>query len=96
MRFPARVFVLALAPVLALVAQTTPPQPAQQSSAAPDWRKAENLPDVDFLDLSPAQKQVVLKLLRDEDCTCQCGMKLAECRMATPLLLQQDAREDCH
>ena len=51
---------------------------------APDWRQAATLPGVDFAGLAPAQKQTVLALLRDGDCTCQCNMRLAECRVKDP------------
>jgi protein-disulfide isomerase len=49
-----------------------------------DWNTATVLPNVDFAGLTPAQKTKVLKLLRDNNCTCGCGMKMAECRMKDP------------
>ena len=56
-----------------------------QEAAPPDaWQTAEALPGVDFLDLSAAQRTAVLKVLREQDCSCQCGMKVAECRMKDP------------
>jgi len=51
---------------------------------APDWRKAVALPAVDFAGLTPAQKQTALAVLREAPCNCQCGMKLAECRVKDP------------
>jgi len=51
---------------------------------AQDWRAATSLPAVDFTGLSPAKTASALKLLRDNDCTCGCGMKLAECRVKDP------------
>ena len=51
---------------------------------APDWRQAATLPGVDLAGLTAAQKQTVLTLLRDGDCTCQCQMHLAECRIKDP------------
>lgn len=51
---------------------------------AQDWKTADSLPGVDFGNLSPAQKATVLKILREHDCTCGCGMKMAECRMVDP------------
>ena len=51
---------------------------------AQDWNAAESLPGVDLNGLSPAQKQTVLKLLREHDCSCGCGMKVAECRIKDP------------
>ena len=44
----------------------------------------ESLPGVDFGGLSAAQKTTVLKLLRAQDCSCRCGMKIAECRVKDP------------
>ena len=57
-------------------------QPQPQPGA--DWEHAQTLPGIDFLDLTPAQKQTVLKLVREQDCSCQCGMKIAECRYKDP------------
>jgi protein-disulfide isomerase len=55
---------------LTLVAQTPSPDA---------WKTSEDLNDVDLSGLTAVQKKAVLKLLREEDCTCQCGMKAAEC-----------------
>lgn len=58
---------------------------AQQAAPDPDaWQKATDLPMVDLSGLSAAQKTTALKILRDYDCSCQCGMKVAECRMKDP------------
>ncbi|MGD0365046.1 MAG: thioredoxin domain-containing protein, partial [Bryobacteraceae bacterium] len=51
---------------------------------AQDWNTLESLPAVDLSGLSAAQKTIVLKLLRGRDCTCGCGMKVAECRVKDP------------
>jgi|HubBroStandDraft_5_1064220.scaffolds.fasta_scaffold131507_1 protein-disulfide isomerase len=51
---------------------------------AQDWNTLEILPAVDLSGLSPAQKATALKLLRARDCTCGCGMKVAECRVKDP------------
>jgi protein-disulfide isomerase len=51
---------------------------------AQDWNTLESLPAVDLSGLSAAQKTTVLKLLRGRDCTCGCGMKVAECRVKDP------------
>lgn len=51
---------------------------------AQDWNTLESLPAVNLSGLSPAQKTTVLKLLRGRDCTCGCGMKVAECRVKDP------------
>jgi len=51
---------------------------------AQDWKTAASLPGIDLSGLSPAQKGTVLKILREQDCTCNCGMKMAQCRMEDP------------
>jgi protein-disulfide isomerase len=51
---------------------------------AQDWKAATTLPAVDFAGLSAAKTATALRLLRDSDCTCGCGMKLAECRIKDP------------
>jgi len=51
---------------------------------AQDWQNITNLPGIDLGGLSPAQQTTVLKLLRENECTCGCGMKLAECRVKDP------------
>ena len=51
---------------------------------AQDWKKADSLPGVDFKGLSSKQKASVLKVLREHDCSCQCGRKLAQCRVEDP------------
>jgi protein-disulfide isomerase len=52
-----------------------------QAPSSEAWKTAETLGDVDLSGLTPVQKKAVLKILREEDCTCQCGMKAAECIM---------------
>lgn len=53
--------------------------------ASPDaWKTSETLGNIDLSDLTSVQKKAVLKLLREQDCTCQCGMKAAECIMKDP------------
>src|SRR5262249_32114334 len=51
---------------------------------AQDWQNSTSLPAVDLAGLTPAQKNTALKLLRENDCSCHCGMKIAECRMKDP------------
>ena len=46
-----------------------------------DWTTATSLPKVDLSGLTPAQTATALKLLRAQNCSCGCGMKVAECRM---------------
>ncbi len=51
---------------------------------AQDWKSATDLPGVDWMGVSPAQKQIALKVLRDFSCTCGCSMKTAQCRIEDP------------
>jgi protein-disulfide isomerase len=51
---------------------------------AQDWKTTDSLPKVDLTGLTAAQKAKVLKLVRENDCSCHCGMKVAECRMMDP------------
>src|SRR4051812_11996078 len=53
-------------------------------AAAQDWKASATLPGVDMKGLSAAQQTTALKILRERDCTCQCGMKMAECRVKDP------------
>ncbi len=73
MRF--RIVVLCLFAAVALVGQTP---------SADAWKTSETLGTVDLSSLTPVQKKAVLKVLREEGCTCQCGMKAAECIMKDP------------
>ncbi len=52
--------------------------------AQPDWRTVVNLPAVDFSGMSALKSRALLRLLRNHDCTCGCGMKVAECRVKDP------------
>ncbi|MGA3027976.1 MAG: thioredoxin domain-containing protein [Bryobacteraceae bacterium] len=67
---------LRFAALLALVCLVLPAQT--------DWTTATELPNVDFSGLTPTQKELALKILRGESCTCGCNMKLAECRIKDP------------
>jgi len=51
---------------------------------AEDWKTAATLPGVDFTGLSAKQKAEVLKILRENNCSCGCSMKMAQCRMEDP------------
>jgi protein-disulfide isomerase len=51
---------------------------------AQDWQNVTSLPAVDLGGLAPAKKNTALKLLREADCSCGCGMKIAECRLKDP------------
>jgi len=48
------------------------------------WTTAATLPGIDFNGLTAAQKQKAVQILRQRDCTCGCGMKVAECRFKDP------------
>jgi protein-disulfide isomerase len=74
-----RIAFLCFLAALTLGAQTPPPATAPAGGDA--WKTAETLGDVDLSELTPVQKKAVLKILREEDCSCQCGMKTAECIM---------------
>ena len=50
----------------------------------PDWKTVVNLPGVDLKGLSPLKTRALVRLLRNHDCTCGCGMKVAECRVNDP------------
>jgi protein-disulfide isomerase len=52
--------------------------------AQPDWKTVVNLPAVDLSGMSPLRGRALLRLLRSHDCTCGCGMKVAECRIKDP------------
>jgi len=51
---------------------------------AQEWKTATTLPGVDFGGLSVKQKAAVLKILREQGCSCGCSMKMAQCRMEDP------------
>ncbi len=67
-----RISVLCLFAALTLGAQTPSPDA---------WKTSETLGNIDISDLTPVQKKAVLKMVREQDCSCQCGMKTAECIM---------------
>jgi len=52
--------------------------------AQADWKTVTDLPGVDFSGLSPVKTRALLRLLRNHDCACGCGMKVAECRVKDP------------
>jgi protein-disulfide isomerase len=57
---------------------------AQKPPAEDSWKTAEVLGNVDFSGLTAVEKKAALKILREEDCSCLCGMKTAECIMKDP------------
>jgi protein-disulfide isomerase len=52
--------------------------------AQQDWKTVVHLPSVDLSGLTPLRTRALLRLLRNHDCTCGCGMKVAECRVKDP------------
>jgi protein-disulfide isomerase len=52
--------------------------------AQQNWKTSDSLPGVDLSGLSPLKARALLRMLRNHDCPCGCGMKLAECRMSDP------------
>ena len=51
---------------------------------AQEWKTATTLPGIDMSGLSQSQQSTVLKVLREHDCSCQCGRKIAQCRVEDP------------
>lgn len=49
-----------------------------------DWRTSDEIPGVDWHNISGAKKAAAMKFIRTESCTCGCAMKMAECRMKDP------------
>jgi protein-disulfide isomerase len=45
------------------------------------WQTATAYPGVDFQGLTGAKKALALKLMRTEQCSCGCEMKVGECRV---------------
>lgn len=75
-----RIAVLCLSTALVAAAQ----KPSLTNPSPDAWKTSETLGNVDLSDLTPVQKRAVLKLLREQDCSCQCGMKAAECIIKDP------------
>jgi len=57
---------------------------AQAPAAANAWQTSETIGTIDLSGLSAVQKRAVLKLVREQDCSCLCGMKVAECIVKDP------------
>jgi protein-disulfide isomerase len=51
---------------------------------AQEWQTVTSLSGVDFTGLTAIKKSHALHALRNYDCTCGCGMKVAECRVKDP------------
>ena len=48
------------------------------------WQTVTDIPGVDWHGISGARKDAALKFIREEQCSCGCTMKIAECRMKDP------------
>ncbi len=57
---------------------------AQKPAATNSAKLPDMLGNVDLSGLTAVQKKAVLKLLREEDCSCQCGLKTADCILQDP------------
>ena len=57
---------------------------AAQGPPTAGWLTETNLPALNTAGLSAEQKTALLKLLREEGCSCPCTMKVAECRIKDP------------
>jgi len=55
------------------------PVSAQTPAPSEAWKTTDKLGAIDLSSLTPNQKQAVLKITREQDCSCLCGMKVAEC-----------------
>lgn len=65
---------------LALIGAALPAQTPPQA----DWKTFTDLPALDASGLSAAERATLLRILREEGCTCNCSMKIAECRVKDP------------
>jgi len=75
---------LILVALAAALAQQPGGNPLPAAVPEKVWKSATDLPNVDMTGLNADQKHAVLKLLREEACTCGCGMKMAQCRLQDP------------
>jgi len=57
---------------------------AQKPAAPAPAKLPDAIGNVDLSGLTPVQKKAVLKLLQEEDCSCQCGLKTGACIMQDP------------
>lgn len=48
------------------------------------WQAVVDLPGVDWNGLTGAKKQMALRVMQTESCTCGCSDKIAECRVKDP------------
>ena len=57
---------------------------AQKPAAPAPAKLPDAIGNVDLSGLTPVQKKAVLKLLQEEDCSCQCGLKTGACILQDP------------
>jgi len=57
---------------------------AQKPAAPAPAKLPDAIGNVDLSGLTPVQKRAVIKLLEEEDCSCQCGLKTAACIVQDP------------
>ena len=57
---------------------------AQNPAAPAPAKLPDAIGNVDLSGLTPVQKKAVLKLLQEEDCSCQCGLKTGACIVQDP------------
>lgn len=67
--------------ILLLLMVNTAPAAYPQSV---DWRRATSFPNINMSGLSSTQRNEVVYTLRNSNCPCGCGMKLAECLIDDP------------
>ena len=60
------------------------PKAGKTSTAADPSKNPDMIGNVDLSGLTAVQKKAVLKLLHEEDCSCQCGLKTADCIVQDP------------
>jgi protein-disulfide isomerase len=53
-------------------------------ATAQSWKTAVDLPGVSWTGLTPDQKTAALNAIRTFECTCACGMTVAQCRVEDP------------
>jgi len=74
-----RTWAITLCLSLAAVAAWAQKPASSAAAAAPD-----KIGNVDLSGLTAVQKKAVMKLLHEQDCSCQCGLKTADCIVQDP------------
>jgi hypothetical protein len=71
------------APVVQAAGEETPAMRAARLGAIDSTQKrawVDAIPDLDLSRMSPAQRELFLRVANTRDCTCGCGFTLAACR----------------